>query len=243
MDKNETSKQVRHRKIVERRVPPFSVQRLFKSLTQSNPVEPVTIKQNNSVNLDKLSVCELNELLQKQNKLLQNKKLLSKLDDKGKKITEFREKVINAINLREDIGKTNELLEKFSISKDNVPVKTLRLMEIVNKAEPNPIRFNQTKTIESNSSEILKNFKKENSNSTKDNEANHLTRNIKILNLPESIETLELTTIRNKNAMSEQVLRFVTYRDNEFDESDLDSSDDNDSENCMVHSDKDDYND
>lgn len=62
---------------VYRRVPPFSVQRLLKTMiepkTSTTNQQQVSIKQDNMVDLEKLLINELNELLKKNDKLVNNK--------------------------------------------------------------------------------------------------------------------------------------------------------------------------
>lgn len=60
-----------------RRVPPFSVQRLLKAMTEpgtgTTNQQQVNIKQDNTIDLEKLSINELNELLKKNDTLFNNK--------------------------------------------------------------------------------------------------------------------------------------------------------------------------
>nr|XP_005998806.1 PREDICTED: myosin-1-like [Latimeria chalumnae] len=77
-----------------------------------NEIMPLIDKERQSSlgDLTSKSKGELLEMLKRQEKLLANKKFIQSLPDKGKKITEFMEKVKLALAHHEDLEKTTELL-------------------------------------------------------------------------------------------------------------------------------------
>ncbi|XP_015606435.1 DNA-directed RNA polymerase II subunit GRINL1A [Cephus cinctus] len=66
--------------------------------------------------LSKKEKFELEELLQRQTKLLLNKNFIAKLPDKGQKITKFRNKIIVELKHRNDVEDAAKLLSRLNIA-------------------------------------------------------------------------------------------------------------------------------
>ncbi|VEN55052.1 unnamed protein product [Callosobruchus maculatus] len=66
------------------------------------PTIPSTIT-NKAQKLKKMTLVELRESLQRENKILMNKKLIDKLPDKGKSIEKFRDQIVAEIQYREKL--------------------------------------------------------------------------------------------------------------------------------------------
>jgi len=197
-----------------RRVPPFSVQRLFNSLSQKHAAQPAIIKQEYNLNLERLSLCKLNELLKKQEKIIQNKTLLAKLKDKGEKAIIFHKKLLDAIKLKEDVNKIEDALGNLNLEpSENAQIKSKT--NILDKPLSIGARFNVPKK-----DVPLK----------KHCDTSHDEREIKVLDLKESLSTLELTSKKSRIALSEQILRFSSHSLEESGESDFDDEDDSDVE-------------
>lgn len=60
-------------------------------------------KQGYLGNLEDKSIQELQELLNREENILRKKKFVSSLPDKGKKIIEFRQKLLDLINKKQDL--------------------------------------------------------------------------------------------------------------------------------------------
>ena len=110
--------------------PPFQQNRFLKSIPEKNTQPPSFIKEDHAVDLEKLSLSELKELLKKQNHLAQNKNLLAKLKDKGEKIITLRDKIATKIKLKEEINETEMLFEKLTINSNNVSQFSIQLLFI-----------------------------------------------------------------------------------------------------------------
>lgn len=68
--------------------------------------------------LGKVRTFELKDLLERQEKLLSNKFVISKLVDKGEKLKAFKEKIIEELDHRNEIDNAARLLSKLNIAKD-----------------------------------------------------------------------------------------------------------------------------
>ncbi|KAI4497081.1 hypothetical protein M0802_007827 [Mischocyttarus mexicanus] len=81
---------------------------------------PPTKKENQGYidNLANKSKIELEELLERQNKLLANKKFISMLPDKGEKIKMFRNKLLNQLDHQKEIDKAAVLLSRLNIASE-----------------------------------------------------------------------------------------------------------------------------
>ncbi|KAH9398355.1 putative GRINL1B complex locus protein 2 [Tyrophagus putrescentiae] len=196
-----------------RRVPPFSVQRLLKAMaepgTSTTNQQQVSIKQDNSVDLERLSINELNELLKKQDKLVSNKQLLSKLKDKGEKIISFRNKIAATIKLKEEVKNAEVMLEKLSLnSKESSETVHHRIKIIENAPTSTAPRFNihpkpeSTVKVTDLKSRDFKEVKVK----------IEMPKEIKTLDFQDSLKTLEEANQRNMSAMADQILRFKASR-------------------------------
>ena len=81
------------------------------SLSQANFNKLDTRKAD----LNKLSIIELKEILDRQDKLLNNKKFINSLPDKGQKINDYRQKVLEKLKSKELVEQTTSILSKLSI--------------------------------------------------------------------------------------------------------------------------------
>lgn len=81
---------------------------------------PPTKKENQGYidNLANKSKIELEELLERQNKMLANKKFISMLPDKGEKIKTFRNKLLNQLDHQKEIDKAAVLLSRLNIASE-----------------------------------------------------------------------------------------------------------------------------
>ncbi|XP_034939659.1 DNA-directed RNA polymerase II subunit GRINL1A [Chelonus insularis] len=84
-----------------------------------------TRNNDGPVNLNNKSLIELQDLLERQDAILKNKKFLKLLPDKGEKILTFRTKIENEIHLRNEIIRSNELMSALNISADKHVVEEL----------------------------------------------------------------------------------------------------------------------
>ncbi|CAL1688413.1 unnamed protein product [Lasius platythorax] len=67
-------------------------------------------------NLGEKQKFELEELLERQNKMFANKNFISKLPDKGKKIASFRDKLLKELEYRNEVETAANLLSQFNIA-------------------------------------------------------------------------------------------------------------------------------
>ncbi|KAH0953718.1 hypothetical protein HN011_006413 [Eciton burchellii] len=67
-------------------------------------------------NLAKKQKFELEELLERQNKILANKNFISKLPDKGEKLINFRDKILKELQHKDEVEKVANLLSKLNIA-------------------------------------------------------------------------------------------------------------------------------
>ncbi|UXI17746.1 Ion transport peptide-like protein [Sarcoptes scabiei] len=104
----------------------------------------VAIKENHRINLEKLSISELQELLRKQEKIVNDKKLLSRLNDNGKKAREYyaaiKSKIDEKIN---QVDETEKLFEAMRLD-NNIPIKDAYVEQRIHlvKNEGSSTRFN-----------------------------------------------------------------------------------------------------
>ncbi|XP_020706416.2 uncharacterized protein LOC105683134 [Athalia rosae] len=74
--------------------------------------------------LSSKKVFELQEILERQNKLLKNKRFISKLPDKGAKITSFRDKVEQEIRTKNELEKVANLVSRLNIASEGKAAMT-----------------------------------------------------------------------------------------------------------------------
>lgn len=81
---------------------------------------PPSRKENQGYieDLEKKAKFELEELLNRQNKLLSNKAFISKLPDKGEKITAFRDKILKELKHRNEIESAANLLSRLNLASE-----------------------------------------------------------------------------------------------------------------------------
>lgn len=68
--------------------------------------------------LGKKQKFELEELLERQNKILANKTFITKLPDKGQKIKEFREKILKEIEHKNEVEQAADLLSRLNLASE-----------------------------------------------------------------------------------------------------------------------------
>ncbi|XP_011169203.1 DNA-directed RNA polymerase II subunit GRINL1A [Solenopsis invicta] len=69
-------------------------------------------------NLGKMQKFQLEELLERQKKILANKKFISKLPDKGEKIINFHNKILKELEHRNEVEEAANLLSRFNIASE-----------------------------------------------------------------------------------------------------------------------------
>ncbi|XP_069697850.1 DNA-directed RNA polymerase II subunit GRINL1A [Periplaneta americana] len=89
------------------------IKRIPGNLLEPSPRE----KQGFIEDLGQKSKAELLELIERQDKLLENKSFVAKLPDKGERITAFRSRLLEELAQRDEIGKTCRLLSGLEIGK------------------------------------------------------------------------------------------------------------------------------
>ncbi|CAH1377759.1 unnamed protein product [Tenebrio molitor] len=80
---------------------------------------PTKDSVENKVNLAKLSLEELEELYERQNNILKNKKIVQHLPDKGKQLQQKLETVEKEIELRKDVKKLEKSMKALAIGSLN----------------------------------------------------------------------------------------------------------------------------
>ncbi|XP_072258428.1 protein GRINL1A [Pyxicephalus adspersus] len=109
------------------------------------------------------SIEELKEILERQEKLVNNKTFIARLPDRGKKILDYTEKVRAAIAEQERLNKTANLLSKFKLEfaekQKKIKERTLTALPVDKKTLALP-----AETLENESSTILKTQDKANTN-------------------------------------------------------------------------------
>ncbi|XP_050448596.1 DNA-directed RNA polymerase II subunit GRINL1A [Cataglyphis hispanica] len=94
--------------------------------------------------LEKKQKFELEELLERQNKILANKKFISKLPDKGEKIVRFRDKLLKELEHRNEVETAANLLSRLNIA--SVGKVAMTKLEWTGKYDEN--NENTTKIVE-----------------------------------------------------------------------------------------------
>ncbi|XP_013382131.1 DNA-directed RNA polymerase II subunit GRINL1A-like [Lingula anatina] len=79
-------------------------------------------------------MAQLKELLDRQNKILQNKKLISSLPDKGKKISDLADRLRRAIKEKEKVDTTSALFQKMQLESDDEDQVSF-YRKIINKSD------------------------------------------------------------------------------------------------------------
>ncbi|XP_076751046.1 RNA polymerase II subunit M [Xylocopa sonorina] len=82
------------------------------------PSPPKKENQGYIEDLGRKSKLELEELLQRQDKILSNKAFISKLPDKGEKITVFRDKLLKELEHRDEVEKAANLLSRLNLASE-----------------------------------------------------------------------------------------------------------------------------
>ncbi|XP_053994229.1 DNA-directed RNA polymerase II subunit GRINL1A [Hylaeus volcanicus] len=82
------------------------------------PPPPKQENQGFIEDLGKKQKFELEELLQRQNKILANKSFLSKLPDKGEKIKNFRDKILKELEHKNEIENAANLLSRLNLASE-----------------------------------------------------------------------------------------------------------------------------
>ncbi|KAF5299620.1 hypothetical protein FQA39_LY11535 [Lamprigera yunnana] len=84
------------------------------------------MSEEKKLNLSKKTIPELKELLERQKSLIENKKLLAHLKDKGEGAKVLFDKIKNEIQLRNDMKKIESSLSDLKISNDPLQVEVLK---------------------------------------------------------------------------------------------------------------------
>ncbi|XP_013410882.1 DNA-directed RNA polymerase II subunit GRINL1A [Lingula anatina] len=79
-------------------------------------------------------MAQLKELLDRQNKILQNKKFISSLPDKGKKISDLADRLRRAIEEKEKVDATSSLFQKMQLESDDEDQVSF-YRKIINKSD------------------------------------------------------------------------------------------------------------
>ncbi|XP_011638096.1 DNA-directed RNA polymerase II subunit GRINL1A [Pogonomyrmex barbatus] len=82
------------------------------------PPPPKKESQGYIDDLGKKQKFQLEELLERQKKILANKKFISKLPDKGEKIISFHDKILEELKLRNEIEEAANLLSRLNIASE-----------------------------------------------------------------------------------------------------------------------------
>ncbi|XP_046433157.1 uncharacterized protein LOC124185946 [Neodiprion fabricii] len=79
---------------------------------------PMREKQGYIDDLSSKQIFELEELLERQNKLLRNEKFVAKLPDKGARIINFRDKIQRELKSKNDIERAGDLFSRLNIASE-----------------------------------------------------------------------------------------------------------------------------
>ncbi|XP_032668886.1 DNA-directed RNA polymerase II subunit GRINL1A [Odontomachus brunneus] len=95
---------------------------MYQSIAKKIPgdVLPPSKKESQGYikDLKKIQTFKIEELLERQNNILANKNFISKLPDKGKKIINFRDKILKELEDRNEIEKAANLLSRLNIASE-----------------------------------------------------------------------------------------------------------------------------
>ncbi|XP_070164232.1 DNA-directed RNA polymerase II subunit GRINL1A isoform X3 [Polyergus mexicanus] len=92
------------------------MQNIIKKIPGDIPPHSKKESQGYIEDLGKKQKFELEELLERQNKILANKQFISKLPDKGEKIVSFRDKLLKELEHRNEVETAAELLSRLNIA-------------------------------------------------------------------------------------------------------------------------------
>ncbi|XP_053204765.1 DNA-directed RNA polymerase II subunit GRINL1A-like [Panonychus citri] len=76
----------------------------------------ITFNDTKTSDLSKLSIIELKDILERQDKLLSNGKFINSLPDKGKKIKDYQQKVLEKLKSKELVEQTTSILAKLNLN-------------------------------------------------------------------------------------------------------------------------------
>ncbi|OXU23880.1 hypothetical protein TSAR_014582 [Trichomalopsis sarcophagae] len=124
------------------------VKPVIKKIPGEIPPEPKKASQGYIDDLGKKQKFELIELLERQEKLLANKKFVSKLPDKGAKILEFKGKIARELETRDKVEEAAKLLSRLNIVSEGKAA--ISEMEWTGKYNDKP-KNNQDKIVEMDS--------------------------------------------------------------------------------------------
>lgn len=136
---------------------------MYQSITKKIPgdIPPPSKKESQGYidDLEKKPKFILEELLERQNKILANKNFISKLPDKGEKIVNFCNKILKELEHRSEVEKAANLLSRLNIASegkaamsklewtgkyngnDNNNDGTTKIVELDSDEEDNPLRI------------------------------------------------------------------------------------------------------
>ncbi|XP_056638777.1 uncharacterized protein LOC130446498 [Diorhabda sublineata] len=89
----------------------------------------------NQENIKKMNLIQLKEVLQREDTLLKNKSILSKLPDRGESVRKFHEQVKNEIKYREDLSDLEHSISALKLSETDKHVQKICEMEKTPKKE------------------------------------------------------------------------------------------------------------
>ncbi|CAH0562031.1 unnamed protein product [Brassicogethes aeneus] len=147
--------------------------------------------RKNDIKLTQLSMLELKDLLDRENKLVNNRKLFAKLPDKGESVIRFRDKIQEEINNRNEICNIEQSLNKLSLDVNfcNKDKHIQKLCTIENK--PDKERYKPFSTLNKQSEHKV--------DTSKFIEDPFFDKTTKLVNLPESLNILSQQEERVKS--------------------------------------------
>lgn len=82
--------------------------------THSNKMQ-AKISESKKPNLMARPLIDLHEMLERENKLLANRRFIERLKDKGEKIRRFRDEIERAIQIKQSMEETESFLARLSL--------------------------------------------------------------------------------------------------------------------------------
>ncbi|XP_017876144.1 DNA-directed RNA polymerase II subunit GRINL1A [Ceratina calcarata] len=133
----------------------MSLETIIKKVPGNLPPPSKRENQGYVDDLGRKAKFELEELLNRQNKILSNKAFISKLPDKGEKIIDFRSKILKELERRNEIEDAANLLSRLNIASEgkaamhelewtgeyNERKNTARVVELDSDDEEDPLKI------------------------------------------------------------------------------------------------------
>ncbi|XP_072037913.1 uncharacterized protein [Amphiura filiformis] len=123
-------------------------------------------RQGNLPALETMSKVELQDLLNRQEKILANKNFLRTLPDKGKKIETFADKLKQVIKEKEDVEKAAQLFERMDLGASCVAEEGVieRIPKVISSNQEDQMQTTDAKPMDKQSNSIPNTFLKTNTN-------------------------------------------------------------------------------